>query len=107
MLPWLVFFVQWSVLGILIAAWGAYLLRRREVTKRKLYARWGKLLHMWNISLTEDELSQAIPDIQKSWNALMSWGMIGLGVAMILVGLLNIPQLLLTSDPQISHPVLI
>ncbi|MBV9615153.1 MAG: hypothetical protein JO031_06845 [Ktedonobacteraceae bacterium] len=105
MLLWLIF-IQWPVLGILAVAWGIYSLQRRGLAKRTHSARWSKLFAAWNIPLAENELSQAIQDIHKSWNILLSWGWIGLGTAMTLIGLLRILQLLLTTGTRLSITVL-
>lgn len=106
MLLWLIF-LQWPLIGIGVAIWGIYSLRRREFTKRAQHVRWSKLLDAWNISLPEGERSQAVQDIQRGWNTLLSWALIGFGVAMTLVGLLRILQVLLTTGSQLSVTTLI
>jgi hypothetical protein len=85
---------------------GNILVTKARVSEKAQHVLWSKLLNAWNISLTENELVQAIQDIYKSWNTLLSWEWIGFGVAMTLVELLRILQLLLTSGSQLNTTVL-
>lgn len=106
MLLWLIF-LQWPLIGIGVVIWGISSLRRREFTKRAQHVRWSKLLDAWKLSLPESERSLAVQDIQRGWNTLISWALIGLGVAMTLVGLLRILQVLLTTGSHLSATTLI
>ncbi len=97
---WLIF-IQWPILGIVSIAWGIRSLRQRQSLSIVQQRRWEKLLKAWNIALPENETSQTLQDIHAAWSMLASWGWVGLGIAMTVVGTLRIFQLLLTTGSQI------
>lgn len=97
---WLIF-IQWPILGIVSLAWGIRSLRQRQSLSTVQQIRWEKLLKAWNITLPENEISQTLQDIHAAWSTLASWGWMGFGIAMTVVGTLHIFQLLLTTGSQI------
>ncbi len=97
---WLIF-IQWPILGIMSIAWGIRSLQQRQSLSIVQQRRWEKLLKAWNIALPENEILQTLQDIHAAWNTLTSWGWMGLGIAMTVVGTLRIFQLLFTTGSQI------
>lgn len=106
MLLWLVF-IQGPVIGIGCLAWGIYALRRRQSLNPAQQMRWQKLLQAWNVNLAESEMMSTLQDMQRAWSMLMSWGWIGFGIAMTVVGILRIFQLLLTDGFQLQITALL